>query len=208
MIISAMLCAMLLALPAAADSGATDTRIEAALDEIDSPGLERYLASLNEAERQEFLETKLPVAETISVEPQAPTDDAARRQAARASSTGSQLSLTASGCWTVRYNGSNQAAAGNTVYTYYTVLGWCSNGSSVTSAWLADADGETATPGWTYNGVQQSDSGVVGNQGRAYARHRFTFGAGGWDVITQDRCLRVRGFASSGSTGEYICGIY
>ena len=111
-------------------------------------------------------------------------------------------------CWTQRWNGSARAAAGNTLYTFYTVGGWCYSGSTVTDAWLADAGGETSTPGWRYEGVTGSGAGVVGNEGRSYARHQFVLGVGGIDIQHPVECLRVRGRVGPASIGEYVCGIY
>ncbi len=116
--------------------------------------------------------------------------------------------MQAAGCFTGRTNDKETSTVGNTLYTFYTVVAWCASGNTVTSASLRDAGGETQTPGWRYEGVTASDGGVVANEARAYASHRFILGAGPWDVITADECLRARRTADGTGLSDRTCGIF
>lgn len=179
----------------------------AASDDSVTP-LEVYLDSLPESERQAFTETRLPATTTLEVLDPIPADAEARRTARMHDDRAEDVGFLATGCWTQRVNGSAQAAAGNTLYTFYTVGYWCSSGSTITAASLADAGGETSTPGWRYEGVTASDSGITQNEGRSYASHKFVLGSYGIDIQTSNECLRHRGFTDGTGVGEYVCGIY
>ncbi|WP_024285223.1 hypothetical protein [Cellulomonas sp. KRMCY2] len=177
------------------------------VDEPESPELLAYLDTLSESDRLTFVRTRLPAEQVIARSAPLPIDAAAQRSARLAADTGSAVSPMSTGCWTQRWNGSARSAAGNVLYTYYTSGGWCSTGSTVTRAWLAEAGGETSTPGWRYDGVVKSGAGVVSNQGRSYAQHRFVLRVGGWDVQSPSPCLRVSGTSGGTSSGAYTCGI-
>jgi len=172
-----------------------------------SPELESYLATLSDADRDAFIASSLPAEVVLTQGAQQPLDAAARRSLSAASASGRTVGILATGCWTARQNGSARSGLGNTLYTYYTVGGWCSSGSTVTSAWLADAGGETSTPGWSYQGRINSGSGVVSNTGRAYSQHRFTLSAGGVTVQSPTPCVRVTGTSSGSASGSSSCGI-
>ncbi|WP_066582776.1 hypothetical protein [Cellulomonas timonensis] len=190
--------------PTAADSVST-----AAVTGADalSPELEAYLGTLSPADRDAFIASNLPAEIVLTRGAQQPLDAAARRSLSAATASGRSVGILATGCWTARQNGSARSGLGNTLYTYYTVGGWCSSGSTVTSAWLADAGGETSTPGWSYQGRINSGSGVVSNTGRAYSQHRFTLSAGGATVQSPTPCLRVTGTSSGSASGSSSCGI-
>lgn len=172
-----------------------------------SAALEKYLESLPHDERQDFIDNNLPAKKITEVEEIQPVDETARRSLADAEAHGLDVSPLANGCWTQRRN-SWSAAAGNTLYTFYHVGGWCASGSRVTSARTVDAGGETKTPGWRYDGVLRTHSGVVYNQGRSFSQHRFVFGAGGWDIQTPTPCLRVNGLPNGRGYTDAVCGIY
>ena len=178
------------------------------VDEPESPELLAYLETLSAPDRATFVRTQLPAEQVIARSAPRPLDAAAQRSARLAAVTGTVVSPMATGCWAQRWSGNARSAAGNVLYTYYTNGGWCSAGSTVTSAWLADAGGETSTPGWRYDGVVKTGAGVVSNQGRSFAQHRFVLRVGGWDVQSPSPCLRVSGTSSGTSSGTYTCGIY
>lgn len=164
--------------------------------------------ALSAADRAEFDFYMLPVEPesppAMKIEPH---DAEAFRSARQGLLPESALDVTATGCWLGRSNDSRKAPAGNTLYTFFTTLRWCASGSTVTSATLYEADGETSTPGWRYDGVRARNWGIINNTGRAYARHRFVLGIGGYDVKTDDNCLRVTGFAAGNSGQERVCSI-
>lgn len=170
--------------------------------------MQAYLDTLSTVEREQFIEMKLLAAVVETVESPKPTNVEARASVAAASLVGGTVSPMAAGCWTARTNGSAKAAAGNTLYTYYHVGGYCSSGSTITSAWVADSGGETSTPGWSYKGVISTDSGIVSNQGRSYSQMKFELGSGGWVVQSPTPCLRINGLSSGGVTASSTCGIY
>lgn len=182
------------------------TRVD--VDPQDTPELQSYLAGLSGPERAEFVRTRLVDEIIIERGQPQPANAEARQTVVQAEATDADVGVMATGCWTSRWTGSAQATAGNTLYTWYHVGGWCANGSTVTSAWEADSGGETSTPGWRYEGVVARDSGVVSNEGRSYSKHQFVLGVGGWDVQSPQECLRVRGFSNATATASYTCGIY
>lgn len=167
-----------------------------------------YLATLPVDQRQEFVDSQLPATTTMEVGAQLPANAVAAASLAAAKSTGSAITPLAVGCWQQRWNWSGQAAAGNTLYTFYHVGHWCASGTTVRSAAILDAGGETRTPGWRYEGIVARSSGVVANQGRSYTQHKFVLGVGGWDIQTSLRCFRVKGTAAGTSTSDGTCGIY
>lgn len=172
-----------------------------------SPELTAYLDKLNPSQRAEFIGTNLPATSTVTTD-QKPDNAAAAASVSTASSTGNAVTPLAVGCWTGRVDWTVRAAAGNGLYSYYHVGRWCSNGSSVTSASIADKGAQTYTVGWRYAGVTASGSGVVSNQGRSYTQHKFILGVGGWDVDTRLECGRVRGQSTGGYLYDTTCGIY
>ena len=173
-----------------------------------TPELKSYLDTLPPAEREQFVNTKLPASEEVTVGPQQPADDAARASVAEAEARGTEVTAAAAGCWTSRYEGEAKALAGNTVFTVYHVGRWCSNGTSVTEASVVDSGGETSTIGWRYEGVVASDARVVNNEGRSYSKFKFVLGAGGWDIQTPTPCLRTKGKADGTTDNDTTCGVY
>lgn len=172
------------------------------------PEFEEYLSSLPEVDRLRVENTLLLDHEEVHLEPQIPLDLVAFRSQIAATFGGDVVSPLAKGCWSSRTNRSGRAKAGNTLYTYYHVGRWCSSGTVVTSSSVADAGGETKTPGWRYEGIAKRGAGVVSNQGRSYSQHRFVLGIGGWDVQTPTPCARVRGTSSGTAMSDGVCGIY
>lgn len=104
----------------------------------------------------------------------------------------------AAGCYGAYGRFDWRAAAGNTVYTTWQGLHWCSNGSSVTSFYVFDRGGETSTPGWSYQGNGGAGSWNVSWEVRQYTQQKFTFGIGAYGYSTTP-CTQVRG----GATGLY-----
>ncbi len=98
----------------------------------------------------------------------------------------------ATGCWDawVRYGW--KAAAGNTVYTAWQGLTWCSRSGTVYGWRVYDRGGETNTPGWSYRGHDGQGIRSVGWEVRSYTKEKFHFGAGpiGFD---NSRCVQIRG---------------
>lgn len=101
-------------------------------------------------------------------------------------------------CWSAYVLYDWKAAAGNTVYTTWQGLDWCSNGSSITSWHVYVRGGETSTPGWSYEGNNGQGSNNVGWEVRQYTEQKFTFGIGQYGYSTSP-CTQIRG----GATGLY-----
>lgn len=173
-----------------------------------TPELEDHLSGLSQADRQVFINTQLPASIELTVGEQVPANATARASLAASKAARGVVSPMATGCWTQRFTRQGTALAGNTLYTYYHVNRWCSSGSTVTSASVADFGGETSTPGWRYNGVIRSGAGVVSNQGRSYSQHSFTLGAGGIDVQNPVPCIRGKGTSAGTGSHDTTCGIY
>lgn len=147
---------------------------------------EKALKNLSPEKRRAFDSVTLPIETKVTV---------SKIEAAPGRGNFSTL---ASGCWNAYVNYDWNAAAGNTVYTTWQGLGWCSNGSSVTSYWVFDRGGETSTPGWSYQGHGGQGSWNVGWEVRQYTQERFTFAVGAYG-FTQTPCTQLRG----GATGLY-----
>lgn len=192
-----------------AEVQASDDTLDQVTSSIEvSAELEAYLETLTPAERADFVETHVPVETDVEVGAQVPADATARASLAEARAAGQAVEPMATGCWTQRWTWAPKAAAGNTLYTYYHVGYWCSSGSTVTAASVADAGGETKTIGWRYEGIVRDGAGVVSNQGRSYTQHKFVLGVGGWDIQTPLECARVKGLSTATSTADSVCGIY
>lgn len=173
-----------------------------------TPQIQEYLDTLPAAERTKFVNTVLPATYHEATTLQVPVDATARASVLLARLAGTQVMALASGCWAGRVDESYTAVAGNTVFTFYHVGGWCVSGSTVTSASVLDAGGETSTPGWRYEGVINRSAGVVSNQGRSYSQVKFVLGVGGWDIQTPTPCTRVFGLSNATYTWDTACGIY
>lgn len=194
----------------AADPADAPTAVETASvasPEI-APEVEAYLDTLSPEERAEFVETMLPATSNVTYGEQRPANAAAVASLNAANARGLTVSTRATGCWTVRANGSAKAAAGNTLYTFYHVGYWCASGNTVTSAKVQDRGGETSTPGWRWAGAIAGGSGVVNNQGRSYSQVSFILRAGFWDVQNPTPCLRINGSSNATATASTTCGIY
>ena len=173
-----------------------------------SPELQNYLDTLGPEEQAEFIASTLPATETITYGKQTPADGMAVASLSAANARGVAVSPRATGCWTLRVNGSAKAATGNTLYTYYHVGKWCASGSTVTSATIQERGGETSTPGWRWAGAIGGGAGVVSNQGRSFSQVSFILKAGLWDVQNPTPCLRVNGMSNATGTTSSACSIY
>ncbi|WIM97027.1 hypothetical protein ACTOB_000517 [Actinoplanes oblitus] len=114
------------------------------------------------------------------------------------------------GCWTTKARLGNKAKGGNTLFTYWVVLKWCADGKKITKASIVEADGETSTPGWRYDGVKNKGARVVNTVwARGFAKHKFILGLAGWDVQNVDACVRTFGM-NDGSQGvpDKVCSLY
>ena len=173
-----------------------------------APELQGYLDTLDPQDQAEFIATMLPASETVTYGKQTPANATAVASLGAATARGVAVSPRATGCWTMRSNGSAKAATGNTLYTYFHVGQWCASGSTVTSAKIQERGGETSTPGWRWAGAVGGSAGVVGNQGRSYSQVKFVLRAGAWDVQSPTPCLRVNGMSNATATTSSTCGIY
>lgn len=188
-----------------APGGATTT---VTTDVAVSPELQQYLDTLTPAAEAQFVATRVPATTEVVVGEQQPADARAAQSALAARAQGRAVTPQATGCWTQRWTWGPKAAAGNTLYTYYHVGYWCSSGTRITAARIADAGGETKTVGWRYEGITARSAGIVSNQGRSYTQHKFVLGVGGWDVQSPLECARVKGLTSGTSQADSVCGIY
>ncbi len=196
------------AAPATSDSSTqAHTQVRTVESKL-SPDLKDHLATLPSADKESFVASMLPATETMTTAAPVPLDAVAKKNANSAQLRGDTISPMANGCWTGRVDWTIRATAGNTLYTYYHVGGWCVSGTSVTSAWTADSGGQTHTIGWRRDGRIGQSSGVISNQGRSYTQQKFVLGTGGWDVLTNQPCGRVAGLWTAGYNYSATCGIY
>lgn len=197
------------ALPAAAHEPLTDDlvdkAVEVSVDPIDEDALAEYFSSIPRAEAEAFIQNML-VANTETSFEAAPLNADARETVAEAGAP-TAVTAMATGCWTAKATREASALAGNVLYTYFTTGGWCSSGSTVTDSWFVEAGGETSTPGWRYEGVLRTGTGVYSNQGRTYSQHQFVLGAGGWDVQSPTPCARVEGTSAGTYYNTGVCSV-
>ncbi|GAA3731659.1 hypothetical protein HDA32_000477 [Spinactinospora alkalitolerans] len=191
---------------ASADEGPAGKEVAESVFESNDP--EATYEGLSDAERAAFDSYVLPAEQDVQTEVVEPQNDVARQIEESGGAPETLNDASVAGCWVGRADGSAQAAAGNTLYTFYVEGSWCSNGVTVTSASYDRAGGETSTPGWRYEGVNDFASGVsAGNQGVAWAQHSFVLGAGGWDIQHPLECIRLRGAANGNAYADYTCSV-
>jgi hypothetical protein len=113
----------------------------------------------------------------------------------------------AAGCWRAVARFAWKAAAGNTLYTAWQGLHWCSRNSRITSYYVFDRGGETATPGWSYDGPGGQAANNVGWEVRQYTQEKFKFSLGPIN-FTNTRCIQVRGGATGLYSSRESCNLY
>ncbi|MFF2641716.1 hypothetical protein ACFVUB_17905 [Streptomyces niveus] len=204
--VGAVAAGLLAGFGAPASAATQDNTSSTAASVLGATDPQAAYAQLSETERTQFNARYLP-ARTVVSEMVTPADAVARESVKAGTTPNSIGSVQAAGCWYGKATGSSRAAAGNTLYTFWVENTWCSNGSSVTSNSYRTADGETSTPGWRYEGVKSKGAGIVGNQGRAWAKHLFILGVGGWDIQSPNECIRVKGSASGTAYADRVCSI-
>lgn len=193
----AVLCSLALAaVPAAAAD--PDAIVDGVLS---APDPAAAYDALSAQDRAVFDDHMLPAAVKVDTTAVTPADDTARASAAAGAIA------FADGCWAGRADGSAQSTAGNTLYTFFVTGSWCVTGGAVTSSSLYQAGGETATPGWRFEGTTSSGADVIGGQGRSFASQRFVLGSYGIDIQTVDECMRVNGQADSYFTSTRTCSL-
>ena len=169
---------------------------------------------LSAEERTEFDYRMMPAETEESVEFW-PADAVAERSARLGNVPGSDMTTLANGdvtilaygCWYGKARGATKGGAGNTLYTYFTTLNWCYGSDGRMTARLYEADGETKTPGWRYDGVQNSNSAVIWPKAVAWAQHKFTLGIGLVDIKSDSRCQRVTGRQTGVAQYSTACGL-
>lgn len=138
-----------------------------------------------------------------------PADGTSARSVDVGNAPGTVFSIQANGCWLHKASATEYSLAGIKLYSYYTTLRWCASGSRVTSASVYEADGQSHAVGWRYEGVKARNAGIVGEYGRAYARHRFVLGIGPVDAQTTDNCMRAWGHYDGVYTWrDKVCGVW
>lgn len=163
--------------------------------------------NLSASEQEAFDSYALPQEHYVELGEIEPQDDLARQIQEQGTAPESLEDPQAAGCWHGQANGWAEAAAGNTLYTYFVEGTWCSNGSGVTSASYDRAGGETSTPGWSYEGLLDNDSGISGNRGIFWAQHEFELGSGGWVIQNPTPCIRFLGSAAGNTDSDRTCSV-
>lgn len=203
-----LVLAMLSVAPAAMAAQDPDAIIAGVLESSDP---QAAYDALSEEDQAAFDAQMLPVKVIFTTATLVPADDTARNSyanGARPVLGAGPASLAASdGCWLGRGDGSAQAAAGNTLYTFFTTGEWCISGGVVTTASLYQAGGETATPGWRYEGTTASGSDVINNEGRSFASHNFILGSYGIDIQNVNECQRVDGLSNANYVVVATCSL-
>ena len=150
----------------------------------------------------------MPATTTTDVQ-YIPQDALARTSKEAGITPGEQFGTLATGCWASVTSSGAKNAFGAQLYTLRLEAGWCASGSTVTRAYRISSTGQTHWIGWVHQGRIAGSSGIVSNQGRTWVQHRFTYGAGGWNVQTRDSCLRLRGtYYATAWADVNVCGLF
>jgi len=120
--------------------------------------------------------------------------------------TNTVLNSATSGCWSMWIRWRATATAGNTLFTWWLGLAWCSSGGQISSYHVFDRGGESSTPGWSFVGNGGAGSWNVGWEVRQYVQERFSFGIG-WFSYTDTRCGQIRGGATVLYSASASCGL-
>lgn len=87
---------------------------------------------------------------------------------------GGEVSITASGCWSWRWQRDGRNALGALLWSYFQKINWCGNGSIITSAPQRTRWGETYAPFWSWAHIgNQTWGGVNQNSYRAWTQGEF-----------------------------------
>jgi hypothetical protein len=217
---AAIACSLVAGPAQAAQVASSDSDVAAiatsAWDRINASGDPHaaYLA-LSANDRAAFDAYLLPAHAEESVT-LTPADDAARAAVASGAvktrydsvDAGQTDTATTSGCWGSYARYTEKAALGNSLWDTYTEGGWCTNGSTVTSATFNRSWSTVAAVGWRDGGQLGKGSGIVSNQARIWSQRRMILGAGGWDVQTRNPCIRLNGSSSGGASASQTCSLY
>jgi hypothetical protein len=138
-------------------------------------------AKLSASERALFDATTTPVTESVET----------------TTVPASSITLAAvGGCWSTYQTWKSVGALGNVIYTWWQGFQWCGSGGSVTTHSVYVRGGETATPGWSYDGHGGSGGRNMGWEYRQYTQEKFSF----FKFATQQtKCAQIRG----GATGLF-----
>lgn len=181
---------------AAAETGRVDPVVYRVLD---SANPQAAYAALSVGERAVFDRYMMPAKRTSTT---------TIRPLAGAIAGATDASPGVTGCWRAWADASDQALAGNTLYTFHIVWDWCASGTTVTWVGRTDVWAETSTPGWRVDYARWRQSGVVYNEGRVVGEFLFILGAGGWDIQHAYRCLRGGGRWNGTVWADRGCSIY
>ncbi|MFY1631658.1 hypothetical protein ACN27F_34345 [Solwaraspora sp. WMMB335] len=158
---------------------------------------------LSTADRAAFDRRMLPARSVVSVEIE-PADAVARRNA-EAGNKPDRVSGQVDGCWYARGWDSRQTAGGDPLYTFWTMIYYCAVGQTVTEVSMYDSGSEIVAPGWRYDGIQAEDTGIVRDQARGWAKHRFVLSNGELDVWQRNHCIRVIGTYAGTNYSDGFC---
>lgn len=193
----AMLAAITITSPVAAAAGTDGAQLDPVVSEVmNSPDPKATYDALTAGERATFDRFMVPAARTSN----------ATITSIGAATAGAPAGINA--CWRGYADASDQAAAGNTLYTFHIVWDWCASGTTVTWVGRTDVWAETSTPGWRIDYARWRQSGVVYNEGRVVGEFLFILGVGGWDIQHAYRCLRGGGRWNGTVWADRGCSIY
>ncbi|MDG4765920.1 hypothetical protein O7632_17705 [Solwaraspora sp. WMMD406] len=159
--------------------------------------------SLSAADRAVFDRRMLPTESAVSVEVVAA--DAVARANADAGRSPDRFGTLVDGCWYARGWDSRSSAAGDPLYTFWTMIYYCAVGQTITEVSMYDSGSEILAPGWRHDGIKAQDTGVVRDQARGWAKHRFVLSTGDVDLWQRDHCIRVIGTYAGTQYSDGYC---
>jgi len=163
---------------------------------------EAAYAALGAAEKQALMAFETPVSQVVTLRPLVVSGTTALTSSPVVGIAGTTVR-----CWYAELHVENNAVAGNTVYTYWQRLRWCStNGLTISSWTVLDRGGETSTPGWSYEGHGISGGVLVGPQVRSYTQEKFRFNVL-WTNFVNSPCAQIRGGARGAASSLTTCSV-
>lgn len=100
--------------------------------------------------------------------------------------------------------GSAKAAAGNTLYTFWQRADFCMKNGAPSRIDVYDTSGETKTPTWSYEGLQDKTIRSNSSRYQVVTRYKFKQTVMWWSSTTTE-CLRVNYWNSGSITSDYGC---
>lgn len=184
---------------------------------MDSGNPADYLANLSSADRNLVIEAATPAKTEISTKV-VPVDAVAAESVRQnngqvpsgndfvTNGTASPDSIWP-GCWQSTVERNEKSLAGNKLWGFSLVAGWCVDTNGVQSS---KYDASYIHPnlwfGWTGSGPENQGSAVIGNIARTFVQYKFNYSPP--PFIESHPCLRLLGYENRDAYSDWACSVY